>query len=248
MTQEERTKISRELILEGAVREFGRHGYEDASINRICTENGISKGRLFHHFENKEDIFLTAVRECYEALCAHTAAFSPDPAKPLAQNFHDYFQHRQQYFVNRPYRPLLMASDSVRRPSEAFREPVGRIRERFEEANLKKLREILENSAQAIVPADTNLALRAFHIASQFIHLHVGYPNWNPEKEMQPVADRSLELFDQVVHMLLYGVLPRQGGDAPPQNGAQIYRHLSEAADRELAGGFATTLSEGDLI
>lgn len=57
MTQEERTRISRELILEGAIREFSRHGYADASINRICTENEISKGRLFHHFQNKEDIF-----------------------------------------------------------------------------------------------------------------------------------------------------------------------------------------------
>ena len=56
MTQEERTRISRELILEGAIREFSRHGYADASINRICTENEISKGRLFHHFQNKEEL------------------------------------------------------------------------------------------------------------------------------------------------------------------------------------------------
>ena len=42
MTQEERTRISRELILEGAIREFSRHGYADASINRFCTDNGMS--------------------------------------------------------------------------------------------------------------------------------------------------------------------------------------------------------------
>ena len=87
MTQEERTRISRELILEGAIREFSRHGYADASINRICTENEISKGRLFHHFQNKEDIFFAAVQLCYDGMVVYMEAYAPDPSKSLSQNF-----------------------------------------------------------------------------------------------------------------------------------------------------------------
>ena len=215
--------------MEGAIREFSRHGYADASINRICTDNGISKGRLFHHFQNKEDIFLAAGQLCYDGLVAYMESYAPDPSKPLSQNFHDYFQHRQQYFTEHPYRPLLMGSASVRRPSEFFQAKMAQIRERFEQDNLQKLQEILEHSAQSVVPMDRSLALRAFHIASYFIHLHVGYPNWDPEKDMTPVAEHSLAVFDQVVHMLLYGILPRQSGETLPENGASIYRYLSDA-------------------
>lgn len=101
MTQEERTRISRELIIKGAIREFSRHGYENASINRLCTDNGISKGRLFHHFQNKDEIYTVAVQDCYEALCRHTAAFRPSPDCSLETNFHMYFAYRQQFFWNK---------------------------------------------------------------------------------------------------------------------------------------------------
>ena len=247
MTQEERTRISRELILEGAIREFSRHGYADASINRICTENEISNGRLFHHFQNKEDIFFAAVQLCYDGMVVYMEAYAPDPSKSLSQNFHDYFQHRQQYFTEHPYRPLLMGSPSVRRPSEFFQAKMGQVRERFEQDNLRKLQEILEHSAQSVVPMDQGLALRAFHIASYFIHLHVGYPNWDPEKDMTSVAEHSLAVFDQVVHMLLYGILPRQNGESMPENGASIYRCLSnlDAYDNLAEGLISGGAEEG---
>lgn len=234
MTQEERTRLSRELILDGAVREFGRHGYVDASVNRICKENGISKGRLFHHFKNKDEIFLATAQLCYEGLIERTRAFQPDSGKTLEENFHDYFSWRQQYFLNYPYRAVLMASQSLRRPSDEFREQIGKMRERFERCNLEKLRGILTSSTQTISVPDEGLLLQVFHVASYFIHLHVGSPNWDPEIDMRPVADHSLAVFDQVVHMLLYGVLS-QRENLPPENGALLYRYLSKGPEWEQA-------------
>ena len=152
-------------------------------------------------------------------------AYAPDPSKSLSQNFHDYFQHRQQYFTEHPYRPLLMGSPSVRRPSEFFSgKRWGKSVSGSSRIILRKLQEIFRTQRQVVVPMDQGLALRAFHIASYFIHLHVGYPNWDPEKDMTSVAEHSLAVFDQVVHMLLYGILPRQNGESMPENGASIYR------------------------
>lgn len=89
--------------------------------------------------------------------------------------------------------------------------------------------------------------MRAFHIASYFIHLHVGYPNWDPEKDMTSVAEHSLAVFDQVVHMLLYGILPRQNGESMPENGASIYRCLSNlnAYDSSAEGLISGGAEEG---
>lgn len=237
MTQEERTRISRELIIEGAIREFSRRGYENASINRICAENGISKGRLFHHFKNKDEIFTAALAYCYDKLCEETLAFQPARDQPLETNFHMYFEHRQRHFQRRPYDVLLIGF-VIQRPQDFPGIQLARIRKRFEECNLSALRNIFARSAQEEILGDPDIAIRAFHIASYFIHLHVGYPNWEPEKDMIPMAKHELEVFDQVVHMLLYGILPRQG--EPPVSGDLIDRHLSTELNRPARTGGAS--------
>lgn len=50
------TKKSR--ILNAAFKEFAEKGYEDASTNRIAKNAEISKGTLFYHFDNKENLFI----------------------------------------------------------------------------------------------------------------------------------------------------------------------------------------------
>ena len=57
MKQEEKSKKSVERILTAALQEFGQHDYFSASINNICRNGEISKGMLFHHFKNKEELF-----------------------------------------------------------------------------------------------------------------------------------------------------------------------------------------------
>lgn len=48
---------SREKILTFALNEFLHQGFEKASINSICKSAQISKGGLYHHFKNKEELF-----------------------------------------------------------------------------------------------------------------------------------------------------------------------------------------------
>lgn len=55
-----------ELLLEIAQREFIEHGYEQASINRIIAQAGISKGAMYYYFEGKEDLFVTLINHHVE--------------------------------------------------------------------------------------------------------------------------------------------------------------------------------------
>jgi TetR/AcrR family transcriptional regulator len=48
----------REPILNAALKEFARKGFDDASTNEIVKEAGISKGLLFHYFNTKKELFL----------------------------------------------------------------------------------------------------------------------------------------------------------------------------------------------
>ena len=48
----------RERILNAAMKEFAQKGYKTASTDEIVKEAEISKGALFHYFNNKKGLFL----------------------------------------------------------------------------------------------------------------------------------------------------------------------------------------------
>ncbi|WIM69769.1 TetR/AcrR family transcriptional regulator [Corynebacterium suedekumii] len=59
------TELSRRRaeILEGARRCFAEHGYEGATVRLLEQATGKSRGAIFHHFGDKENLFLTLARE-----------------------------------------------------------------------------------------------------------------------------------------------------------------------------------------
>lgn len=66
MNQREKNKISKDKILNAAIAEFGTKNYGDASLNNICKDNNISKGLIYHYYKNKDDLFLSCVKYCFD--------------------------------------------------------------------------------------------------------------------------------------------------------------------------------------
>jgi AcrR family transcriptional regulator len=58
----------RAALLEAAAQEFGTHGFDDASINRILERAGLSKGAAYFYFDDKEDLFVTVVQHYMASL------------------------------------------------------------------------------------------------------------------------------------------------------------------------------------
>ena len=48
-------------ILETATRLFAGNGFKNTSISAISKKSGAAEGTIFHHFKNKEDMFLCAL-------------------------------------------------------------------------------------------------------------------------------------------------------------------------------------------
>jgi AcrR family transcriptional regulator len=63
----------RREILSGARACFARYGYEGATVRRLEEEIGLSRGAIFHHFRDKESLFL-AVAEDDAAAMVETVA------------------------------------------------------------------------------------------------------------------------------------------------------------------------------
>ncbi|MCQ9332603.1 TetR/AcrR family transcriptional regulator [Corynebacterium phoceense] len=53
----------RQDILVGARRCFAQHGYEGATVRLLEEATGKSRGAIFHHFGDKESLFLALARE-----------------------------------------------------------------------------------------------------------------------------------------------------------------------------------------
>ncbi len=51
-------KEKQDRIVNAAMKEFSQKGYNLASTNQIVKEAGISKGLLFHYFQNKKQLYL----------------------------------------------------------------------------------------------------------------------------------------------------------------------------------------------
>lgn len=72
-TQAQRNAETRAALVEAAHDLFGSEGYEHVSTTEIVSKAGVTRGALYHHFEDKRGLF-EAVFESVEAEATRTAA------------------------------------------------------------------------------------------------------------------------------------------------------------------------------
>lgn len=60
---DDRLAARRTQILGAARRAFARHGYEGATVKVLEAETGLSRGAIFHHFADKEALFLALAED-----------------------------------------------------------------------------------------------------------------------------------------------------------------------------------------
>ena len=61
---------SRHLILVAAEREFGRHGFAGARVDRIARSAGVNKQLIFYYFSSKAGLFEVILQSLTEAILA----------------------------------------------------------------------------------------------------------------------------------------------------------------------------------
>ena len=58
----------KERIINAALKEFAENGYDKGSTNVIVKEAGISKGLIFHYFENKINLYMYLFDYCTQLI------------------------------------------------------------------------------------------------------------------------------------------------------------------------------------
>jgi AcrR family transcriptional regulator len=77
--RKDRPEPSRKQLMAAAIDCFAHHGYQGASIDRIARAAGVTKGALYYHFRDKEDLLFQAVKDRIGEFEKHVLAeVSPD--------------------------------------------------------------------------------------------------------------------------------------------------------------------------
>lgn len=64
----------RQQILDGARACFARYGYEGATVRRLEQTTGLSRGAIFHHYRDKDALFLALAEQDAERMADVVAA------------------------------------------------------------------------------------------------------------------------------------------------------------------------------
>ena len=115
----------RKHMLAVAIDCFARHGYRGTSIERIAREAGVTKGALYYHFRDKEDLLHAAVTERvgeFERMVIRNVEPARDAFATLRQVvdtcfFHATVSNHRRFIITL----MVEALDTDPRLSEEFR-------------------------------------------------------------------------------------------------------------------------------
>lgn len=94
-----------QLILDAAEREFNRHGFHDASVERVANASGITKALVYQYFESKEGLYTSCVERGRARMFQRMrdAAAAAGPRRMLAAIVDSYFEQleasRSSFYV-----------------------------------------------------------------------------------------------------------------------------------------------------
>lgn len=98
----------KQSILNEALRLFATHGFSHVSISMIAKQAGVTKSLIFHHFENKEQLWET-VKETFFQQYAESQMnlfeVEKDPIELIRKSMRFYFE----FVKNNPLIPRFFA-------------------------------------------------------------------------------------------------------------------------------------------
>lgn len=144
MKREEKNLLTKGKILDSALAEFARKGYEGASLNSVCASGGISKGIIYHYFADKDELYLACVSQCFEAL-SQAVERVPVEGKDTAQGLRAYFEGREAFFAAHPACGELFCS-ATSNPPLHLRERVAAARSRLDSLSRDVLIRLLQGA------------------------------------------------------------------------------------------------------
>lgn len=218
MKREEKNQQTQRRIMDSALAEFAEKGHGGSSVNTICAAQGISKGIIYHYFENKDELYLACVEECFQRLTAHLSAALPEEDDGSVEDqLGRYFTARMTFFQENPvYQPIFC--EAVISPPARLFEQIQARRKAFDALTISTLKHLLRQ-----LPLRTDITMEEvvdlFRQFQDFINAQAQASSM-PARKCFALRDAQCR---RLLTVLLYGVTERGGIDmATKQNSSSI--------------------------
>ena len=127
-----RSELSRKQLMNAAIDCFARLGYQGTSIDRVARDAGVTKGAVYYHFRDKEDLLFAAVKDrigSFEKRVLTAVGPSTDAIEKLRQVidtcfFHTTVSNHRRFIITL----MIEALDTNERLSSEFRNILRRMR------------------------------------------------------------------------------------------------------------------------
>lgn len=144
MKREEKNALSRQRILAASMKEFSEKGYDNASLNNICAVEGISKGIIYHHFKDKNELYLLCVEKCFDEMTQYLKKAARSLTDSVEEQLQNYFRARIRFFAEHPLYLGIFADAAFNPPANLAGE-ISKRRQCFDEQNIFVLTRLLES-------------------------------------------------------------------------------------------------------
>ena len=204
MRREEKNALPRQRILEAALEEFSQKGYEAASLNNVCAEKGISKGIIYHHFKDKDALFLLCVEDCFTQVSAYLQETAEALSGTAQEKLAAYFDARLRFFALHPVY-LGIFAEAAFNPPAALAEEIARRRQAFDRLNADVLTGVLgKASLRAGLSAET--VVEDFRMYMDYFNLRFRSA-FRSGRSIDEILTEHEEKCRRQLDILLHGVL-----------------------------------------
>lgn len=202
MKKAEKSKITREKIIVGAIKEFGTKDYNTASVNAICTDNAVSKGLIYHHFKSKDELYLECIRLCYEKMKENLKDINT-----LTGNFKNdvqaFLKNRELFFKTHPHFKHIFFY-SILFPPDHLSERIKILKQDYD-AELKAYYSVLLSEVELRETLDLKQAVDYLLIYQEMFNRYftdMTSDNQDIDEVIQQHDKQMLEMID----VFLYGI------------------------------------------
>lgn len=210
MKQEEKNRRSRELIEVAAIHAFASQGLEQANLNRLCRDNGISKGKLYHYYASKDDLIVACTRRIVARLERDVRAFHVQSDAGIAENLHAYYADRIGFWRQNPD-AFLFISHCLSTRDNQLRSKLSIESKVFSVGMKDKTLEIIHASGARVHVSDADLysTMRVMYdylliqYMQRVVDLSTAGDAAGADREQQALLDH----YDRLIDILLHGIL-----------------------------------------
>lgn len=197
MKKELKTERTKEKIRSAALEEFGEKGYDGATVNRICSEYGISKGLIYHNFANKDDLYLHCVDYTIHAFLSYLKDHA------VIDDLHQYASLRYRFFSENPQFSRIFF-EAVLQPPKHLSSSIQLLRRELEEYNLNVYQSALKK--MKLRPGVTEQeAVEYYTILQGTFNQYFGGPAYQDTPIFEIISDHE-EKLGRILDFMLYGI------------------------------------------